>query len=332
MTATPVSTFSVLIPAYQAAAFVGHAIESALAQDPPPLEVIVCDDGSTDATLAVLEGYRPSITVLAKPNGGEASARNALFRAAQGDFVVYLDADDIYLPGRLAALHELITRDPAIDLATTDAFMVLDGEIVGRRYEGEQVFALTDQRKAIIRANFIFGHAAVRRSLLHELGGFDESILYATDWEMWVRVILGGGRAALVPEPLAEYRLHASAMSVQRLRMSDGRISTLGKTLKRGDLDDAEREIIETALARERVRNERELFFAGLRTRSTGSRQRAWRVARNTAQPRRKRLLAALGAVSPRAAGLAFGRRDKHVVWGPGDRPIPHASAPRSRA
>ena len=129
-----VPSFSVLIPAYQAERFVVAAVESALAQTRPPLEVIVCDDGSTDGTREALEPYRDRIVYLRKENGGEGSAKNAAARAASGDFVVLLDADDTYLPERLEALGQLAAARPDLDLVTTDAFIEVDGEAARRVY------------------------------------------------------------------------------------------------------------------------------------------------------------------------------------------------------
>jgi glycosyltransferase involved in cell wall biosynthesis len=100
-------TFSVAIAAYQAADVVGEAIESALAQTVPPHEVVVCDDGSTDDLDRALEPYRDRIVLLRQRNRGEAAAKNAAARAASGDFVAILDADDVYLPERLEALGRL---------------------------------------------------------------------------------------------------------------------------------------------------------------------------------------------------------------------------------
>src|SRR5919106_6197910 len=92
----PVPTFSVLVPAYQAAETIGEALDSALGQTAPPLEVIVCDDGSTDDLDGALASYTERIVLLRKQKGGAASARNAAARAASGDFVALLDADDEY--------------------------------------------------------------------------------------------------------------------------------------------------------------------------------------------------------------------------------------------
>src|SRR5215216_4245244 len=90
-------TFSVIIAAYQACAYISDAIESVFAQTLRPIELIVCDDGSTDDLEGALAPRRESITLLRKENGGEASAKNAAARAASGDFIAILDADDVYL-------------------------------------------------------------------------------------------------------------------------------------------------------------------------------------------------------------------------------------------
>src|SRR5204862_4643563 len=161
--------FSVAIAAYEAARTVAQAVESALSQTLPPLEVIVCDDGSTDDTEGVLSPYDDRIVFLRKENGGEASAKNACLRAASGDFVAILDADDVYFPERLEALGELAAARPALDILTTDAFLELDG-VRGRRvYEGGWAFEVDDQRRAILQRNFVFGLAAVRRERLLEV-------------------------------------------------------------------------------------------------------------------------------------------------------------------
>ena len=159
----PVPTFSVIIAAYQAADVIGDAIESALEQTEPPLEVIVCDDGSTDDIERALRSYRDRIVLLRKENGGEASAKNAASRAASGDFVVILDADDVFLPERLEALGELARARPDLDILTTDATLEVDGRVVRRCYTDAFRFEVADQRRGILEQNFVFGLAAARR-------------------------------------------------------------------------------------------------------------------------------------------------------------------------
>src|SRR5919197_5607580 len=105
-------SFSVIIPAYQAASTVGDAVSSALAQTYPAHEVIVVDDGSTDDLAGALSTFAGRIRLIRKENGGAASARNAGVAAAEGEFVAFLDADDVYGPRRLEVLGELVAAPP----------------------------------------------------------------------------------------------------------------------------------------------------------------------------------------------------------------------------
>src|SRR5579862_9388898 len=102
-------TVSVIIPAYNAAAYVGRAIESALAQTHSPLEILVIDDGSKDHTAAVVSAYEPAVRLVRKPNGGPATARNLGAKLAEGRWLGLLDADDWWQPGKLSQQLELAT-------------------------------------------------------------------------------------------------------------------------------------------------------------------------------------------------------------------------------
>lgn len=93
--------FSVIIAAYQAETTIERAVRSAMTQTFPPHEVIVCDDGSTDRTGEVLDRFAPEVVVIHQANHGLSAARNTVGRAATGEWVVLLDADDEWLPGRL---------------------------------------------------------------------------------------------------------------------------------------------------------------------------------------------------------------------------------------
>ena len=96
---TPLKTVSAIIPVFNGEATVAAAIDSALAQEfDGEVEVIVVNDGSTDATSSVLEAYRGRMTVVDRVNGGPAVARNAGVRASRGEYVAFLDADDIWMP------------------------------------------------------------------------------------------------------------------------------------------------------------------------------------------------------------------------------------------
>src|SRR4051794_15961929 len=124
-------TFSVVVPAYQAAVTIGETLDSVLAQAPPPQEVIVADDGSTDDLDGALGRFGTAVRVVRIPHAGVAAARNAGARAASGDFVLVVDADDVLLPGKLAALGRLGQERPDLDLLCTDVVFEVGGRTAG---------------------------------------------------------------------------------------------------------------------------------------------------------------------------------------------------------
>jgi len=111
---------SVIIPAYNGAAFLPEAIDSVLAQDYEPLEILVVDDGSTDDTHDVLRPYAPRIRYFYQENRGPSAARNLGIERARGDLIAFLDADDRWLPGKLAAQVAALGTQSAAALVHTD--------------------------------------------------------------------------------------------------------------------------------------------------------------------------------------------------------------------
>lgn len=244
-----VPSFSVIIAAYNVADVIGDALGSLREQTLPPFEVIVCDDGSTDELEAALEPYRGEIQLLRKENGGEASAKNAAAAVASGDFVVILDADDTFFPERLAEMGALAQERPDLDILTSDGLLVAGERVVRHVYDRTWRFEVDDQRRAILQRNFIFGLTAVRRELLLEHGGFDETILWTTDWDLWLRLILAGAHAGCVDRPLALYRLRETSLTARRRELLLGKLSTLEKARRNPHLLEAERPVLEDSLA-----------------------------------------------------------------------------------
>jgi hypothetical protein len=301
----------VVIAAYQAAGFVADAIDSVLAQTLPPMEIIVCDDGSTDHIDAALAPYADEITLLRKENGGEASAKNAGTRAASGEFVAILDADDVYLPERLQALAELGTARPDLDILTTDCLIVSDGRYVRNCYEGGYQFEVDDQRRGILERNFVGpGQMAVRRAALLASGGFDEAFRHATDWDCWIRMIFAGSRVGLGDEPLGEYRVRPTSLASNRTRQLEAYVAVLEKAGACGDLSAEERHVLERSLGAHRRRLALHMADTALLEGSERARRLALDIALDRRFPYRQRLRAAVAAGLPGAAArrLARGR------------------------
>jgi hypothetical protein len=317
--------FSIIIPAYEVADVIGDAIESALTQTVPPREIVVCDDGSTDGLERALAPYRGRIVLLRNErNRGESSAKNAAARAASAEFVAILDADDVYFPDRLEALGELAAERPDLDILTTDAYLELDGERLRRCYGDTWTFEVDNQRQEILVRNFIFGLAAVRRSRMIEVGGFDESIRWTEDWDLWARLILGGARAGAVDEPLALYRLRESSLSTKRDKLVAGRLQTLEKAAVHLSLSVAEREVVAASIAGSRHELAAIELRRALVESAPDARGRAFAVAHDPAFPARARLRAAVAAFAPRTAGRLLRRRDAGFWIGAGATRVEH--------
>jgi glycosyltransferase involved in cell wall biosynthesis len=317
-------TFSVVIAAYQVANFIGDAIGSALEQDPAPHEIVVGNDGSTDDLAGALRPFGDAVRLVTIEHAGEAAAKNAAVAAATGEFVAFLDADDRFLPGRLAALQSLLSARPELDVVTTDAYLVHNGERLGRCYGPGYRFAPVDQRRAILERNFVLGLSVVRRSRFLAAGGFDPAVAYTTDWDLWIRMILDGSTVGFVDEPLAEYRLHAGSMSARRAEMSRGRLMSIARAEARSDLTQEERLVLRRSRRVEEARLRREELKEHLRTASyRQARRAAIGLAVAPRQALATRLKAVVAAVAPAEAARRLRVEEAGSFVSVGDRRLP---------
>jgi glycosyltransferase involved in cell wall biosynthesis len=310
----PAPSLSVVIAAYQAAETIGEAVASALEQTLPPLEVIVCDDASTDDIEGALAPLAGRVTLIRRErNGGVAAARNEAVRAASGEFVVVLDADDVFMPQRLEALAALASARPDLDILATDALLEVDGKTIRRAYDGTFVFEVEDQRLAILRYNFI-QHPAVRRTVWLDAGGHDESIKWTEDWELWVRLILAGARAGLVTEPLLLYRLNPASLSANQAQMRRGELMTLERTAAAGHhLSTEERLALSRAVDKHRRAATLEEFREALARGAPDARRCARAVVGGKGYGWLTRIKAGAAAVFPGMPGMVLRRRQRRA-------------------
>ena len=315
--ATP--TFSIVIAAYQATATIRDALESAFAQTLPPSDVVVCDDGSTDGLAERIADYADRVKLIRQENLGEAAAKNAAVGEARGEYVAILDADDVYLPERLHALADLATARPDLDILTTDAFLEIGGRVERRCYDRGWTFEVAAQRRTILERNFIFGLAAVRRRSLLDVGGFDESLRYATDWDCWIRLIVRGCSAGLVDEPLARYRLRPDSLSAQRPQLLRGRAQVLERAAANPELTSVEKSIVRRTLGRANAEAAIAEAREALLERAADARGRALRVVVTRGAPPLTRARAIAAAIAPRLAARTLsvdrGRPGPADVW-----------------
>lgn len=218
-------TFSVIMPAYNAAKTIHSAISSVLAQTCENWELIIVDDGSRDNTLEVVRRFDDArVYILSCNHGGPAGTRNAGIRVARGKYVCLLDSDDLWLPTYLATMYAALEQETGAAMAYGDAWIMDD---VTRRIGRLTAMMLTDPPIpppsrplefliALLQRNFVFVSATVLRSALLSVGGFDASLARAEDYDLWLRLAARGYRAVRSEGVHAIYRRRRNSLSSDR--------------------------------------------------------------------------------------------------------------------
>jgi glycosyltransferase involved in cell wall biosynthesis len=247
-------TFSVIMPAYNAERTIGSAIRSVLQQSRDDFELIVVDDGSTDDTArCVGEFGDPRIRFLTRAHGGPAAARNKGIEVACGVYVSMLDSDDMWLPSYLETMDAALRAAPSAALAYTDAW-VLDGDTGRIRSSTAMAYwrppstPPVDPRTfllLLLDRNFIFTSATVRRTVLTDLGGYDERLWYAEDYELWVRIVAAGHSAVRGGDVLAIHRDRADSLTSNTARLYQGICRVYDVIREKHDFDPAARTVVQ---------------------------------------------------------------------------------------
>lgn len=236
--------FSVIIPVYNAAATLARALDSVLAQTYAAHEIIVVDDGSTDATLAVAAGYGDIIRYLRQHNAGVSAARNNGAQAASGDWLAFLDADDWYYPNRLKWHAEWIARDPMLDFLTgdyeyRDATGALLSYSMQHKTSGRAMLDKAAGAREVVMEGaefeaFTADHfgdthtLSMPRATFLELGGYPLGFKVCEDVHLLTRLVARSRRAGVICEPLAVYLIHsASATRADPVRAQFENVRTL---------------------------------------------------------------------------------------------------------
>jgi glycosyltransferase involved in cell wall biosynthesis len=210
---------SIVIPAYNVSAYIEEAIDSALAQTLTDLEVIVIDDGSTDDTAEVIERVikkhnDPRLKVLRRANGGLAAARNTGILMSSGEYIGFLDADDIWLSTKTERQVEMMDRDPTIGISFSQSrYMLENGALTSHLLQADK---LSPSFHDMIRRNHVGNGSApiVRRRCFEQAGRFNEALKSCEDYEMWCRILwLTEFRIQGIPEPLTLYRIRDTSLS-----------------------------------------------------------------------------------------------------------------------
>lgn len=181
---------SVIIPTYNRAQYILEAIESVLSQDYPNFEVIVVDDGSTDHTAELIGTVNDSrLRYIRQQNQGRSSARNRALAIANGDFITFLDSDDLYLPRKIALQVEYLLKHPETGMIYTSAHCIDDdGNMLQHKYEATVSGMIYEQIAFFQPVTITLPTVMTRRQVLDRIGGFDEKMHRFEDTDMWRRI------------------------------------------------------------------------------------------------------------------------------------------------
>ena len=227
---------SVIIPAYNSAGFICQALQSALEQTYGHHEIIVVDDGSSDETRQILSKFQGRLKYFYQENRGAAAARNTGIMAAHGDFLCFLDADDLWVSNKLELQLAFLKRHRDIGLLSSRCRKIIDQgapytPLAAKALKGgaARIFSAPEAFPELVKTNFIpTSTVMIRKECFERVGLFDPHLTPVEDRDMWLRISAHFGVAHL-PWVLCDKRLHHSNISNDKARMLYTRAKVLEK-------------------------------------------------------------------------------------------------------
>jgi glycosyltransferase involved in cell wall biosynthesis len=208
------SLVSCIVPAYNSERFISEALDSILNQTYRPLEIIVADDGSEDGTLEVVSRYGSTVSVVSQSTAGPSITRNLGLEAATGDFISFLDADDLWHPEKLAIQMTRFEERPELDICVTHARHFWDDELADERER------LRDHPRGQAIAGFATTTLLTPRTVFQRVGKLDPDLWFADAVEWFLRAEEMDCVRELLPDVLVYHRMHRGNISRRRQERS----------------------------------------------------------------------------------------------------------------
>ena len=242
-------TVSVVIPTYNAARYVGAAVDSVLGQTFRDVEVVVVDDGSTDDTAAVLSRYGQPVRYLRQENSGVSAARNRGIQESIGRYVAFLDADDTWFPEKLD--RQIAALESSSQYRACYSAHVICTEALAPLAVQRSVRHGSALEDLLLRGNVVGTPSSVLcdRSLFSIVERFDPRLSQCADWDMWVRLATAT-EFLYLDEPLVTYRQHGSNMSADPALLERDSTRVLEKAFELPNMPQQVRAARRTAFAR----------------------------------------------------------------------------------
>jgi len=216
---------SVIIPVLNGENFIAEAIQSVLSQGYEPLEIIVIDDGSTDNTAQVVKSIFGSIRYHYQKNTGISAARNKGLELARGEWIAFIDADDVWLENKLKLQAAILNQNPEIEMVIGFLlplpFGKKDEVTIGQLSSGKTALALQ------------LGSTLIRKSVFDKIGGFDTELKLAEDSDWFFRVMEAGIKVHVMTETVQLYRQHEHNITKDKTNTSSYLLKAFKKSLDR---------------------------------------------------------------------------------------------------
>lgn len=284
---------SVVMPCYNNAAYVRQAVDSVLQQDYPNIELIVVDDGSKDNSLEVLASYGDRIRVIVQPNQGPAAARNNGIRHATGDYIAFLDSDDLWLPGKLSAQLEFLQKNPDF-IACFCSWSVWDGKSTidipaptaaerGQLQQNRSGWLYLPLLKESVITTI---SVVIRRKTVEEVGFFNQEYTVGEDHDYWLR-LSRCGKIAKLKQIYALYRQNPHS-TTNKVHAKNFSLLVLQSAVAKFGLCSPDGECLPEALYQQYLAERH--FTYGYQSFWNGYREKAQESFRNTVDDQRYRL------------------------------------------
>jgi glycosyltransferase involved in cell wall biosynthesis len=227
----PSPLVSVIVPTHNRARFLPEALGGALQQTYPHVEILVVDDGSTDETPMVMSRFDAKVQYVRQENSGVSAARNRGIRLAKGEYIAFLDDDDVWLPQKLERQLSRFAEDARVGVVGC-AFYLTDEQLQVQATIRPQTCTFSDL--LLLRGNGgLFGSTIIAsKAVLSEIGGFDERLSTSADWDLVTRIARRYDVAVLSSEPLLYCRQHGGNMQRGIRRMEEDMLLALEKTFQ----------------------------------------------------------------------------------------------------
>jgi glycosyltransferase involved in cell wall biosynthesis len=306
---------SIVTAAYNVSQYIAETLDSVLAQTFSDYEIVVVNDGSPDTVRLeeVIQPYRDRIVYLKQENQGVSGARNAGIRAARGEYIAFLDGDDLWEPTFLEKQVGEFRRRPDLDLRYADTTMFGDTALNGRSFlslcpseRPVDLDALLAQRATVITSTTV-----ARRQALLDAGLFDEGLRHVEDFDLWCRMAAAGKQLDFTPERFGRRRV-AAGLSSNAVAMTACRIAVYNKNRSLPGISAQHIAIIDSKVKESEAELELRLGKQHLAAREYAAALRHLRTAnRYFRRPKLSALIAVL-SVAPRVASLLSQHRLPH--------------------